>query len=62
MLLLMGRTQERHDALVKRDWTVYSSTTTRPMCSSHEDALWVVDASVSPSKPPQGGFAVSESE
>ena len=40
---------------------VYSFKTTRPICSSLADAFWVVDSSVSPSKPPQGGFAVSGS-
>jgi hypothetical protein len=41
---------------------LYPLLTTRPIGSSQADAFWVVGASVPPSKPPQGGFAVSEVE
>jgi len=46
-------------ALAMRGQSVYSASTTPPLCSSHADAFRAVDGNVSPSKPPQGGFAVS---
>jgi hypothetical protein len=48
------------DMVAKSVKFLYPLSLTGPFCSSHVDALWAVDASVSPSKPPQGGFAVSE--
>lgn len=48
-----------HGKVARSPLNRYSLGTTHPICSSHEDAFWAVDVNVSPSKPPQGGFAVS---
>jgi hypothetical protein len=51
--------REPHNTVASSAANGYRATTTHPICSSHEDAFWAVDEHVSPSKPPQGGFAVS---
>jgi hypothetical protein len=54
-----NQSKKHHDNVARSAATGYSLFTTHPICSSHEDAFWAVDVNVSPSKPPQGGFAVS---